>query len=167
MYWKHHNGQLSIEEFHVPFGGTLDPSNRWVVFSTLMPWEELEETYAPQFSPTTGAPAKSVRLAFGALFIKQRLGLADEETVEQIRENAYMQFFLGFAGYSSKAPFDLSMMVHFRKRFTEEDLNRINEVIAERGKSMVIEAISRLQDDDNSNDPGVDAETQISIDDFV
>jgi hypothetical protein len=96
----------------VPFGGTLDPDNRWVVFSALMPWEELEETYAPQFSPTTGAPAKSVRLAFGALFIKQRLGLTDEETVEQIRENAYMQFFLGFAGYSSKAPFDPSMMVH-------------------------------------------------------
>ncbi len=27
MYRKHHNGQLSIEEF-VPFGGTLDPENR-------------------------------------------------------------------------------------------------------------------------------------------
>jgi hypothetical protein len=38
-----------------------------------------------------------------------------------------MQFFLGFAGYSSKAPFDPSMMVHFRKRFSEEDLSRINE----------------------------------------
>jgi hypothetical protein len=83
MYRKHHNGQLSIEEFHVPFGGTLDPENRWVLFSSLMPWEELEATYAPQFSPTTGAPAKPVRLAFGALFIKQRLGLTDEETVEQ------------------------------------------------------------------------------------
>jgi IS5 family transposase len=51
-------------------------------FSPLMPWEELEETYASQFNPTTGAPAKPVRLAFGALFIKQRLGLTDEETVE-------------------------------------------------------------------------------------
>lgn len=87
----------------MPFGGTLVPINRWDVYSSFMPWEELEETYAPQLSPTTGAPAKSVRLAFGALFIKQRLGLTDEETVEQIRENAYMQFFLGFAGYSSKA----------------------------------------------------------------
>ena len=167
MYLKHHNGQLTIEEFHVPFGGTLDPDNRWVLFSTLMPWEELEETYAPQFSPTTGAPAKSVRLAFGALFIKQRLGLTDEETVEQIRENVYLQFFLGFAGYSSKAPFDPSMMVHFRKRFSEEDLKRINELIAERGKAMVIEAVSSLQDDDSSVDPGADAGTQISIDDFV
>ncbi len=84
MYRKHHYGQLS------------------------------EETYAPQFNPTTGAPAKPVRLAFGANFIKQRLGLTNEETVEQIRENAYMQFFLGCAGYSSKAPFAPSMMVHFR-----------------------------------------------------
>ena len=79
----------------MPFGGTLDPDNRWVNFSALMPWVELEETYATQFNPTTGAPAKPVRVAFGALFIKQRLGLTDEETVEQIRENAYMQYFLG------------------------------------------------------------------------
>ena len=132
-----------------------------------MPWEELEETYAPQFSPTTGAPAKSVRLAFGALFIKQRLGLSDEETVKQIRENTYMQFFLGFAGYFSKAPFDPSMMVHFRKRFSEEDLKRINELIAGRGKAMVIEALSSPRDDDDSDDPGAHAGTQISLDDLV
>jgi len=41
MYRKHHNGQLAIENFHVPFGGTLDLENRWVLFSSLMPWEEL------------------------------------------------------------------------------------------------------------------------------
>lgn len=56
----------------------------------------------PQFSPTTGAPAKPARLAFGALFIKQRLGLSDEETVEQIRENAYMQFFLALPDIQAK-----------------------------------------------------------------
>ncbi len=67
-----------------------------------MPWEELEETYAHQFSPTTGAPAKSVRVAFGALFIKQRLGLSDEETVEQIRENAYMLFSSALQAISAK-----------------------------------------------------------------
>ena len=32
---------------------------------------------------------------------------------------------------------------------------------------MVIEAVSSLQDDDNSDDPGADAGSQISIDDFV
>ena len=62
----------------------LHPENRWVLFSHLLPCEELEETYAPQFSLTAGALAKSERLAFGALFIKLRLGLAEEETVEQV-----------------------------------------------------------------------------------
>jgi hypothetical protein len=86
MYRKHHNGQLSIEEFHVPFGGTLDPDNRWVKFSALMPWVELEEAYATQFNPTTGAPAKPVRVAFAGLFIKQRHGLTDEESVSRLEE---------------------------------------------------------------------------------
>jgi IS5 family transposase len=68
MYRRHHNGQLSIEEFPVPFVGTLDPDNRWMLFASLMPWEELDETYSTQFSPTTGAPAKPMRLAFSALY---------------------------------------------------------------------------------------------------
>jgi len=38
----------------VPFGGTLDRVTRWVPFSSLMPWEDLEESYAPQCNPTTG-----------------------------------------------------------------------------------------------------------------
>ena len=59
MYRQHHNGQLSIEQFHIPFGGTLDPGNRWVIFSSLMPWEELEETYAPQVQPHHWRPCKA------------------------------------------------------------------------------------------------------------
>ena len=108
-----------------------------------------------------------MRLAFGALLIKQWLGLTDEETVEQIRENAYMQFFQGFAGYSSKAPFDPSMMVHFRKRFSVKELKRINELIAERGKAMVIEAVSSHTDDHDSDVPGADAGKLISLEVFV
>ncbi len=99
----------------MPLGGTLAPDTRVVMFTPLMPSDEKEEAYAPQFSPTTGPPSKPVRLAFGALVIKQRLGLIDWGTVEQIREKQYLQLFLGSAGYSSKARFDPSMMVHFRK----------------------------------------------------
>ncbi len=65
-----------------------------------MPWKALEETHAPQFSPRTGTPSKFKHRAFGAFFIKQRLGLTDEEIIEQIRESPYMQFILGFAVYS-------------------------------------------------------------------
>lgn len=97
----------------------------------LIPWEEVETEYSQQFSSSEGAPAKSCRVALGALIIKERLGTSDEETVEQIRENPYLQYFLGFYEYRDKAPFDASMFVHFRKRFTIESVGRINEKIVE------------------------------------
>jgi hypothetical protein len=40
-------GQLSIEEFYVPFGRKLDLGNRWVMLADLIPWEPLENQYAP------------------------------------------------------------------------------------------------------------------------
>ena len=45
-------------------------------------------------------------MALGALFIKQRLGLSDDDTVEKIKENASMQFSLGYGGYACKPPCD-------------------------------------------------------------
>ena len=59
------------------------------------------------------------------------------------------------------------MMVHFRRRFSEEDLKRINELIVERGKAMVMEAVSTHSDDGGSDDSSADGGTQISIDDFM
>jgi IS5 family transposase len=59
----------------------LEPGNRWVLLTSMMPWEGLEATYAAQFDSTTGALAKPVRVAFGSLLVKQRRGLTDEETI--------------------------------------------------------------------------------------
>ncbi|NDD92390.1 hypothetical protein EBZ37_09925 [bacterium] len=58
------------------------------------------------------------------------------------------------------------MMVYFRKRFSEEDLSRINELIAQGGNPMAIEAVSSLRNDNDSVDPGADAGTQMSLDDI-
>ena len=124
-------GQLSFENFYLPFGGKLSGENRWVKLANLIPWEAVETEYSQQFSSSEGAPAKSCRVALGALIIKERLGTSDEETVEQIRENPYLQYFLGFYEYQDKAPFEASMFVHFRKRFSIESVGRINEKIVE------------------------------------
>ena len=120
MYVFQHTGQLSIEEFHSPFGGKLDPNNRWVLLHKLIPWTPLESHYAPQFSAKTGAPAKPFQMAFGAVYIQQRLGVTDRETVELITESPYLQFFIGLSGYQPLPPFDASMMVHFRERIGPE-----------------------------------------------
>jgi len=73
--------------------------------------------------------AKPVRMALGALIIKERCGFPDEELVEQIKENPYLQYFIGLTKFQKKAPFDPSLMVHFRKRFSAKILQEINEII--------------------------------------
>ena len=93
----------------------------------LIPWEEFEDEYASLFSSSKGAPAKSLRLALGALIIKEKLGINDRETVEQIRENPYLQYCMGLSSYSTEAPFDASMLVHFRQRINVDVVGRINK----------------------------------------
>jgi transposase, IS5 family len=77
-----------------------------------------------------GTPAKSVRIALGALIIKERLGTSDEKTVQQIRENPYLQYFLGFEAYQYSPLFDPSMFVYFRKRLGDQSVAEINEIIS-------------------------------------
>ncbi len=148
--YRHNEKQLEFECFSLPFEGKLRSDNRWVKLAKQIPWEEIEELYSSSLSGTgQGSPALSVRGALGALIIKERLGMSDEETVEQIRENPYLQYFLGLKEYSDKAVFHPTMYVHFRKRFPADVLISINELIAEKAISEARDKNSEDSDDDN------------------
>jgi len=69
----------------------------------------------------------SFRIALGALIIKEKLGIRDRETVEQIREKPYLQYFIGQSTYSNERTFDPSLLVHFRQRISAELVNKVNE----------------------------------------
>ncbi|KKM23715.1 hypothetical protein LCGC14_1612400 [marine sediment metagenome] len=130
MYRKDDTNQLKFEDFYLPFSGKLRSDNRWVILSKQIPWQQIEQRYSANFSDNkTGCPAKSARIALGSLIIKERLGTTDRETVLQIAENPYLQYFLGFPEYKDEVPFDHSLMTHFRKRFTKDTLAEINELI--------------------------------------
>ena len=134
MYKQEAKGQLKFEDFYLPFSGHLNSENRWVRLASQIPWEEFEEEYAKKFSTNgMGAPAKPFRMALGAELIKRKLDIADEEVVQQIRENPYLQYFIGMEGYQEEAPFDASMMTHFRERLPLDMINRVNEKVIENG----------------------------------
>lgn len=127
--------QPELPDFYLPFGGKLDPENRWVKLAKIVPWHLIEEDYRANFAVSgMGAPAKESRIALGALIIKERLGVTDEETVAQIRENPFLRYFLGLHEYLREDLFDPSMMVHFRKRIRPETLEKINLAIISRGR---------------------------------
>ena len=127
MYRKSDQPELTPENFELPFSGKLSPDNRWLIMAELIPWSEFESEYAEKFSEKMGAPAKPFRMALGALIIKEKLGIADRETVEQIKENPYLQYFIGMSDYSNEAPFEPSMMVHFRERIKMNFVKKINQ----------------------------------------
>ncbi len=143
--------QTEFVEFYLPFGGKLSAENRWVKLAALVPWDMVEERYAGAMTDSgMGAPPLPGRVAFGALIIKERLGITDEETVEQIFENPYLQSFLGYRELLRQLPFDPSMMVHFRSRLAQDDFDAINARLiatvapaqkgADRGKAELSEA---------------------------
>jgi IS5 family transposase len=149
--------QGEFVDFYLPFAGKLSAKNRWVVLAQMVPWEEVEGCYAPQMKRTKmGAPGTEARIAFGALLIKERLGITDEETVEQIAENPYLQFFLGQQEYKQEPLFDPSMMVHFRSRFEQEAYEGINLQIVQRATRAREQEKAARANQDQGEDQGGD-----------
>ena len=145
MYRASSRGQLEFPDFYLPFAGQLNSDNRWIALARLVPWELADEIYRESLCGDFGAPALPARVALGALLIKERLGLTDRETVEAIRENPYLQFFIGKKEFEQTPPFDASLMVGFRKRFGEEGLSRI-------GKAIALAALQGTDTDSKPND---------------
>lgn len=148
--YKHNERQITLpEEFWLPFDGKLNPKNRWCRLAAIIPWAEIEERYARNFKSQRGQAAYSVRVALGALIIQNLKSLSDREVVEEISENPYLQYFLGFPGFIQKEPFAPSLMVHFRKRLGKDIINEINELIA---KAKTAEESEHDKNDDNDDD---------------
>ena len=139
MYRPASKATTPPSEFKLPFEGKLSTQNRWVILSELIPWSEFEAEYAELFSAEMGARAKSFRMALGALIIKEKLGISDRETVEQIKENPYLQYFIGGEEYSEDPPFEASMLVHFRQRIQVNLVKRVNQRVVEKNQERTSE----------------------------
>ncbi len=122
--------QLTLDAFASPFATQLKSTNRWVVLGDLIPWDNICGTYLKHVGiGRTGRPPLSPRVVIGSLIIKHMMNLDDREAVDQISENIYMQYFLGYGSFSVEPPFDPSLFVEFRKKLGADQINAINEKI--------------------------------------
>ena len=78
--------------------------------------------------------------------------LNDEETIEQIKENMYMQCFLGFSSYTNEEPLSAQHFVDVRKRLSLELMTKITDEVA---KAHNIHSSLKKEDDehDDTNHP--------------
>lgn len=116
--------QLSIYDFVEPFGGALDHNNRWIRLAEELDWAAMERKYASNFG-RAGAQALPLRMVFGSLVIREALELSDRQTVLNILENPYLQYFIGLPGFTHEAPFAPHSLATFRKRIPEEEIGPV------------------------------------------
>ncbi|MER2511561.1 MAG: IS5 family transposase [Nitrosomonas ureae] len=141
--------QLPLEGFDTPPGMILDPTNRWVKLRDCIPWDELSESYYKTLCSNLGRPAKDAGIVIGAVIIKHKLSVSDEETVEQIRENPYLQYFIGLKGFQAQAPFASSLLVEIRKRMGQTVFDEFHEAIIETVEPRRTKKSFKASDDDN------------------
>ena len=126
----------------------IDPNNRWVKRAKTVPWKMAEEKYSHMFRKN-GRPAKQIRMALGSLLIKEYLQCSDEEVVQNIMENPYLQYFIGLKKFATEKPFDASLMVWFRKRLSKRFMAEINEEMCKASAAPKPEEITPPEDDDD------------------
>lgn len=146
MYRVDRRHQITFFDFNQSCGMQLHEANEWVKLADRIPWDKLEEKYAAMFPSNTGYPALSIRVALGALIIKQRKKLSDRAVVKEIQENPYLQYFIGFSEFRKTAPFTSPAMVSFRKRIDVEFLTWANDMILENSNP------TPEHNDENEND---------------
>jgi hypothetical protein len=130
--------QASIDEFLIPQGKQLNPTNRWVKLAKIIPWDELSQVYSQKMSKKMGRRGINPRIVIGAVIIKHIKSLSDEDTIEEIRENPYMQYFLGFAEYTYDQVFTPSLFVTIRKRLGKEEFDALIAEIIKRTEEIIL-----------------------------
>jgi hypothetical protein len=108
-------------------GQKLDSNNRWIRLADKIPWNEFRKIYHKSLTKDFGRPAKDARLVIGAMIIKHKKGLADEEVIPEIQENPYLQHFIGLKAFTNKPVFDPSLFVTLRKRLGQQMFEELNQ----------------------------------------
>ena len=141
--------QMTIEEFKTPFEIRLNKDNRWVKLGESMPWDALAKIYYRSMSSDMGAPAIDARIVIGAMIIKHKMKLDDRETIEAIRENMYMQYFLGLSEYKYEDVFDRSLFTTLRYRLGADKFDAMTRQIILRSENKEDAAEEDLNDSYN------------------
>lgn len=143
--------QLSLDLFRSSLQD-LDKSNRWVMLGDLLPWAEIEKRYNSKLNNAVkGAGNKPARLIIGAMIVKHKLSLSDEETIQMIQENPYMQYMCGLSEFTDEPVFDPSLFVTIRKRISEQELNEMTVSLLKEQQRLKAERNRQEEQSDDSN----------------
>jgi len=141
---------MSIEEFKTPFEIKLDKENRWIKLGSSLPWDAMASIYYRTMSADMGAPSIDARIVIGAMIIKHKLKLDDRETIQTIKENIYMQYFLGLKEYIYEDVFDRSLFTTLRYRIGADKFDAMTRQIILTSEGKHEAAMKDLDENDHN-----------------
>lgn len=160
--------QLSISEFSMPFECNLNPKYRWVRLSQIVEWDVFAREYYKNFTSKEGCTPIDARVVLGAVIIKHFYVLSDIDAIEMIKENPYLQYFIGYKGFTDEPAFDPSLFVSIRKRMGEELFDRMTgslmkqALTSESKRSDKLKAAARAGEKKKDTDPTSGGESACS-----
>jgi transposase, IS5 family len=143
--------QLVLPGFETPYEQQLTKKNRWVKLAHLIPWDRIVNIYDGEFKSKEGRPSINGRIIIGSVIIKMMLDLTDEETINQICENMFMQYFIGYSSFTNEAPFDSSLFTDIRKRLNPTVVSEINMAILQAHSASVGIKMEEENEKENEN----------------
>lgn len=115
------SNQLQLFQSH--FDQLLNPSHPLIVLAKKIDWNRFQVALQDCYSPDLGAPAKSVRLIVGLLYLKHAFNLSDELVLQRWVENPYWQYFCGFETMQHEAPIHPTSLTKWRNRVGAQRLS--------------------------------------------
>ena len=80
---------------------SLPHDNQWVRLANSLPLADIELEYARRLNNgSRGAGNVPARIVVGALIIKHVTRLSDKNVIAQLRENVFMQYFVGLETFT-------------------------------------------------------------------
>lgn len=153
MKYSSQGKQLTLDLFSSSLEKTLDPENRWYKLANSLPWAEIEKIYNSTLeNKHNGAGNKPARMIVGALIIKHKMNLSDQETIEIIKENPYMQYFVGLSDFTSVPIFDSSLFVYIRKRLGIDNINAMTLMLMQSIEAKDSEVKNKNTSEDEDGD---------------
>lgn len=151
-----YQSQKQLRLFETPFEQQLDKSNRWVQLADKLPWDDLVKIYNKKLRVDFGAPCIDGRMIIATLIIKHKLNLSDREVIEMIKENIYMQYFVGLSSFTTKEIFHHTEFVHIRKRLQVADFNEMTEELMR--EAGILQSFEKSEQNDNESSQNQDGD---------
>jgi 1A family penicillin-binding protein len=131
MYQK--NKSINFNSDDDGFRQTITPEEAdfWFRFTSMVPWEKIEAGFSPLFAVTRiGTPEEQARMLFGALIIREKYRLNNQEVIKFIAEEPYLQYFIGVNEFGGELPIDEGILEEFCGKLDLRSYGLVKELLS-------------------------------------